>query len=126
MKDISKIKTGTEFSAYIEGIPVTGKVYNDSKNKCIYLCQNYKNGTRSPDKLGYKFSWTIGYSESLKDERVTKFKLGKPAKDFPKSFKIAGYLAYFTKTGIKVGCTSVNKKLLQEIFNEAKRLKLVK
>jgi len=65
LKEINwdKISVGTPFTAYIEGVPVTGKIQKYSKK--IYLCQNIKNGVSCEDKLGYKYSWQIGYGSPM-------------------------------------------------------------
>ena len=47
---------------------ILGKVIKDAKisigvdaygNKRMFICQNEKEGNSAPDKLGYKYSWTI-------------------------------------------------------------------
>ena len=44
----SKIPTGTRFEGTIGGTKVEGLVYNDQVFNKIYLCQNSRNGQRSP------------------------------------------------------------------------------
>ena len=69
MKDISKLH-GRRFTATISGVKSSGKISYDSEKGELFLCQNDRDGDFTRDRLGYKYSWTIGSSidpESLKD-----------------------------------------------------------
>jgi len=41
-----------------------GKISIDDST-AVYICQNEKDGAPADDKLGYSFSWNIGYTDSL-------------------------------------------------------------
>ena len=58
MRNLRKHDVGKKFTAEIQGVSVSGKIQFESGK--FYLCQNEKNGASCSDKLGYKFSWTIG------------------------------------------------------------------
>lgn len=58
MRNLTKNDVGKEFTAEIQGVPVSGRIQFESGS--FYLCQNKKSGSNCSDKLGYKFSWTIG------------------------------------------------------------------
>jgi hypothetical protein len=58
MRNLTKNDVGKKFTAEIQGVSVKGRVQFESGR--FYLCQNEKNGSNCIDKLGYKFSWTIG------------------------------------------------------------------
>jgi len=54
-----KLVTGMRVKLKIESVEITdAKVYvvNDCK---IYICQNKRDGSISPDKLGYDYSWVV-------------------------------------------------------------------
>lgn len=49
---------GKAFIALIERKECTGRIqYYDGS---FFLCQNIKDGCNCPDKLGYKYSWSVG------------------------------------------------------------------
>lgn len=52
-----KLISGMPLIGTIEGSAVEGKLYINEKCNDYYFCQNIKDGSNSPDKLGYVFSW---------------------------------------------------------------------
>jgi len=60
MRDLHPNDSGRLFRAMIESILVEGKVYYQKSDNRFYLCQNIKNGDAANNKLGYRFSWTVG------------------------------------------------------------------
>ena len=68
---------GRRFRCKIDGTLATGIIR--VVDKCVYLCQNEKNGFHSIDKKGYKYAWCV-YSGTEADFanpsiRVTDFRL---------------------------------------------------
>ena len=47
------------FRATIQGDAAEGKIYYDANENEYYLCQNTANGSDSPNKLGYRHSWSV-------------------------------------------------------------------
>lgn len=66
---------GRRFSATIQGISVTGKI--QVENGKVYLCQDWRDGYKPKDTLGYKYGWIVwnGDEDSLMREDVHNFKL---------------------------------------------------
>jgi hypothetical protein len=69
------VKSGTEFTANIDGTEVTGKI--QVENGKYYLCQNKNNGCSCGNKLGYKYSWAVGpgTASELKSQDVSNIKI---------------------------------------------------
>jgi hypothetical protein len=72
-------KKGCKFSATIDNIGEqtygTGTI--QVENGVVYLCQDYAKGNECEDKLGYKYSWQVGFGSynDLESEFVSDFKL---------------------------------------------------
>ena len=76
MKDLLSCE-GRRFRCKIDGTLATGIIR--VVDKCVYLCQNEKNGFHSIDKKGYKYAWCV-YSGTEADfarpnVRVTDFRV---------------------------------------------------
>lgn len=111
------------FIANIQGEDCIGKVSISKEDGKIYLCQNESNGSKAPDKLGFKYSWAIvnGTSQHLKTHDVENLILlsRKPAPHkMPITLpRIGDYKAVIKDNGetIKVGCTPVSRELYLEV-----------
>ena len=58
MRNLRKNDVGKEFTAEIQGVSVSSRIQFESGR--FFLCQNEKDGSNCSDKLGYRFSWTVG------------------------------------------------------------------
>lgn len=64
-----RFKTGDQVTCVILDTPINdAKIYvlsdlekDTSNGRTGYICQNLKNGNRSPNNLGYKRSWSFTY-----------------------------------------------------------------
>lgn len=92
--------SGDDFKCKIYDKVVEGKIYVDDGDR-IFLCQNNQSGLISPEKLGFKYSWTWNGKDG--GDSVTHFVLN------PGS-KITSYLGYDIRKVNDViffGCGSV-------------------
>lgn len=121
--DHKNVPTGTYFKATIDKKSCTGLIYNDKSNKSLFFCQNKVTGTKSPNLLGYNYSWKIDYNESFRNQKI--FDLEFPS--LPKGFKlplilpmIANYSPKILKGYLEVGCTQISNKVIREIVKHLK------
>ena len=123
--DWKKVKTGMYFTAKIHGTKVFGAIYRGSGNY-IYLCQNSKDGSSIPNKLGYKYSWVLlrdeynikGFSSHVKD-----LDFPTPPKGYAAPLimpEMAGYLPVINIGYVQFGCKKVANKNIRFL---AKHLK---
>lgn len=120
---LDKIPSGSYFEAIIDESKCNGLIYNDKKQKGIFLCQNSEEGQESKVKYGFRYSWVIWYDEKPNQRLVKNFKILPKPKGFkaPKDkFKIGDWEVIFNLGSIKVGCTTIPNKLVRKI---AKNLK---
>lgn len=60
---LDTLKSGTQFTAILDGVFVKGKIEVDAKKRKVWLCFNDgPNGDPSPNKHGYLKSWVIDNS----------------------------------------------------------------
>ncbi len=112
------IPTGTRFTGIIFGHKMDGLIYNTGTE--LRLCQNTYSGYGNTDKLGYKYSIRISYTDF---EQYTKnannnIKLFEKSKDFvvPEwAPDINNKPVVFKKGHIIVGCTTVPNADLRKI-----------
>jgi hypothetical protein len=116
------IPTGTKFEALIENKKVAGRIYKSRKGENIYLCQDKIDGAPSPNKLGYKYSWSIG-SGTLKILKETGVVLTSLVLDpdftVPKELYVSGNRVEFLLRTMRIGRTNVSYRKLIEIVKEA-------
>lgn len=55
-----KFKHGERVTCTIEGEEIKDAKISINSSGVPYICQNVKNGADADDKLGYKYSWSIG------------------------------------------------------------------
>lgn len=74
MKNLLNCK-GRPFRAKIYGIPVSGRI--QVENDIVFLCQNGMDGADAHDKLGSRYSWSVGKGDEmvLARNNVTDFHL---------------------------------------------------
>lgn len=128
--DWDKIPTGSTFTAIIQDVRTSGRIYkNKDEYNRIYLCQNKLNGADAPDKLGYEYSWSIngGSLGDLIKENVRNLKVWLPEpgyklKVFPKVSIGSFPITYFNNGNIKVGCTKVPFKTIEAIYKFQKKI----
>jgi len=118
-----KIPVGSKVTFIKNGSkPVSGRI--QKQDNCIYLCQNSFSGAKCMDTLGYKYSWNIsnGSLENLNNERVEIISIVLDEK-FSKSYVlplrivINGSVVQFNTTGIRVGCTTVSKSVIKQVYD---------
>jgi hypothetical protein len=75
VKTLEGVTSGTEFTAKIERVEVTGKIQKEGGR--YFLCQNKKDGTDCKNKLGYKYSWVVGTgtASELKTHGITNLQI---------------------------------------------------
>lgn len=56
---VRKLKTGDRVTCKISGIEIKDAKVYVKRDGTIYICQDKKDGSDSPDKLGYKYSWIV-------------------------------------------------------------------
>jgi len=115
-----KVKPGTKFVAYIEGIRCEGRIQKEDSS--IYLCQDAKEGCGCLDRLGYRHSWTIndGTEENLSNNRVEILSLEEdPEFVAPPTVEVGdGYKVTFEVGYINVGCQQItNEQVIQVVAN---------
>lgn len=112
-----KVKIGTPFTANISGKKVSGRIYKNSDG--IWLCQNKLNGSDSPNKLEFNYSWYIddGTPSDIEYNRVSNLVLGKIEKDykFPEVIAISEHTVRFFNKHITVGCIKVSNATVRKI-----------
>lgn len=89
MRDLRPSDSGKKFTAKLFKVPVEGKIYYDEKEGEYFLCQNSKEGSKSPDKLGYECSWSV-YCGKLRDQKrnnVSDLRIERPTKEEIEVFK---------------------------------------
>ena len=67
-KDLTKVKHGQWITCRIHGIKVVC-VISVASSGTKYICQDAMQGNETPDRFGYKYSWTVdfGTEENMKD-----------------------------------------------------------
>jgi len=110
---------GSKFTATIDGYTVSGRIQKEHEH--IYLCQDYREGAYCTDKLGYRYSWTIGYGvdNDIEASRVQILSL-EVDPEFevyePKLININDeYEAAIYPGFIKVGCQTISNEIVREI-----------
>ena len=115
----SDYKHGQWFRANINDKDCVGRVSISKKDGKIYLCQNERDGSVAPDKLGFDYSWVIdnGTSPRLKMHDVEDLVLLSRKPVIPiKLPKIGGFRVKITdRETVKVGCTPVSRELYLEV-----------
>ncbi len=116
-EELSKVKTGTWFTATIAGTKVTGKVIQGmhGPDPKTFLCQDTEEGFKpnGGDTLNFRYSWA--FDKDVKNLRILKKKpKGVPPKP-PLPLKIDDYFVTINKGHILVGCTEVSNELVRKI-----------
>jgi hypothetical protein len=111
------VKSGTEFTAKIERVEVTGKIqFEDGK---YYLCQNKKDGSDCKNKLGYKYSWIVydGTSYELKSHDVSNLQIKPESVSVvtPKTSEFKDLQVTFCKTHVIINGVKITDEQLQGI-----------
>ena len=93
-------KHGQSFTAMIDSIPVKGKISINSSG-VVFLCQDEQSGCNTDNKLGYKYSWTIGdgTKESLHRANISNLLL----EDIPSKCSV-----YYKNEDEECNCTLVH------------------
>lgn len=121
-----KVKTGAKFTGTIEGNFCEGRIYVkeiDGKVAAYYLCQNQKDGSDSPDKLGYENSWDIGtgLENELEQNDVVIHSLEEDPDFVPPIICMVGdYQVKFREGHILVGCQEITNEQVIEVVKHLK------
>ena len=59
-------KHGEKVTCKIEGEYINDARISIDSSGIPFICQNFRDGTRADDKLGYKFSWTFKGAQDVK------------------------------------------------------------
>ena len=117
--DWTAIPTGTKFKAINHdednGI-MEGRIFTEGP-RTIYLCQNQHDGSPSPDKLGYRYSWRV--NEHCKHQ-VTILSIEiDPTYELEKQIRIGDHIVDFNSTAgcINVGCQMVPFETIKKIID---------
>ena len=58
--DGHKLHHGMSIECKIDGRYIKDAKVSISDNGSVFICQNYRDGAKAHDRLGYKYSWFIG------------------------------------------------------------------
>jgi hypothetical protein len=129
--DWAKIPIGSTFTANIEEIKTSGRIFKHGTN--IYLCQNKKDGCDSPNKLGFKYSWIINRGTAADLSKisidVSNLNVYLPEKGYeiPDVEKSIGrYTVQVDSEKVTVGCTPVPFKRVEQIYKKMVKLRKYK
>lgn len=78
---------GKKFKANIQGFPVKGRIQIEDER--VFLCQNMIDGANCKDKLGFKYSWSVGDGSIilLAQNNVSNLSISPSSKEEAESFK---------------------------------------
>lgn len=124
--DWSKIPTGTTFSLYDTDAKkkVSGVVYNDKVNECVYFLTKQKisiwnKSNLVPEWYEISFDYDECDSEVLEEDyEIKNLMFGKidPSFKIIEPIKVGSNKVEFRKGEIKVGCTTVSNETVTEIY----------
>ena len=119
LDDWTAIPTGTKFKAINHdednGI-MEGRIFTEGP-RTIYLCQNQQDGSPSPDKLGYRYSWRVN-DQCKHQVTILSIEID-PTYELEKPIAIGDYTVDFDRVpgSIKVGCYIVPFGTIQRIID---------
>lgn len=78
---------GKKFKAYIWDKQTEGRI--QIEDECVFLCQNMIDGDNCKDKLGFKYSWSVGDGSIilLAQNNVSNISISPSSKEEAESFK---------------------------------------
>lgn len=117
---MNDIKQGSPFSLKEGNEIIKGHIYIEGRT--LWLCHNSKSkdGSPSPNKLGYKYSWLVAVNYSNIAYKIIK---GIPKNPDDYFSMLAGYNAKMTPISVIFGCGEVKlKKEEIKIWNKIRNI----
>jgi len=140
--NIKKIEPGTWYLESNVSTPILGKI--QIENNELFLCQNRNNGKDCKNKWGYKYSWTLGDWDWVKDDFVDSiFAIAPPSTkvnpeiicEIKKFGTTRGVDCFFGNETydisirhghISVGCQLIHNNIVRKLVKEMSKIKPVK